>query len=272
MNRALALALMALALPLSAVAAQERPLPPLTNIGIDQRLNAQVPLDLVFRDEKGQNVPLQSLFAGRPVILTLVYYRCPGLCNRSLNSLTESLRAIPYEVGKDFDVVTVSFDPREKPELAVAKKNAYLAEYGRPVANDGWHFLTGEETPTVRLAQAVGFRYIFDPAMDQFQHAAGIMVLTPDGRISRYFYGVEYPPRDLRFALEDASAGNIGSPVTRPLRLLCYAYDPESGRYNFVPLRLVQAGGILTVMVLGGYVIIQFRRERLRSRPAAAGE
>jgi protein SCO1/2 len=204
------------------------------------------------------------------VILSLVYYRCPGLCNRSLNSLTETLRGLPYEIGKDFDVLTVSFDPREKPPLAAAKKKAYLEEYGRPVAADGWHFLTGDELPTIRLAQAVGFRYVFDPGTDQFQHAAGILVLTPEGRVSRYFYGLQYPTQDLRFALEDASAGKIGSPVTRPLRLLCYAYDPATGRYNFVPLRLVQAGGILTVLVLGGYVIVQMRRERRKARPAAA--
>jgi protein SCO1/2 len=264
-------ALAAVLLLVGTAAAQERPLPPLTDVGIDQRLDAQVPLDLVFRDEKGHQVALNRILAGRPVILALVYYRCPGLCNRSLNSLAESLRGIAYEIGKDFDVLTVSFDPREQPELAAAKKKVYLAEYGRPIANDGWHFLTGDELPTVRLAQAVGFRYVFDPGTDQFQHAAGIIVLTPEGRVSRYFYGLEYPVRDLRFALEDASAGKIGSPVTRPLRLLCYAYDPATGRYSFLPLRLVQAGGILTVVVLAGYVIIQLRREHHRSRHAAAG-
>jgi len=140
------------------------------------------------------------------------------------------------------------------------------------VPESAWPFLTGDEVPTVKLAQAVGFRYVFDAGTDQFLHAAGIVVLTPDGKVSRYFYGVEYPPQDLRFALEDASAGKIGSPVTRPLRLLCYAYDPETGRYNFLPLRLVQAGGIATLLLLGGYVIVQFRRERRKARLAGQAE
>jgi protein SCO1/2 len=271
MTRAFMPALAALALAANCLSAQERPLPPLINIGIDQRLDSQVPLDLTFRDEAGHEVPLQKYFAGRPVILVLVYYRCPGLCNRSLNGLTETLRGLPFLLGKDYDVVTVSFDPREKPALAAEKRKAYLEELGRPVAGDAWHFLTGDELPTQRLAQAVGFRYAFDPGNDQFQHAAGLMVLTPEGKISRYFYGLEYPTQDVRFALEDASEGKIGSRVTRPLRLLCYAYDPATGRYNFLPLRLVQAGGVLTVLVLGGYMLVQFRRDRVRGRAIREG-
>jgi protein SCO1/2 len=271
MTRALAPALAVALLLSAAAAAQERPLPPLINVGIDQRLDAKVPLDLKFRDEQGRPVTLQKYFTGKPVILILVYFRCPGLCNRSLNSLTETLRGLPFALGKDYDVVTVSFDPREKPELAAAKRKAYLEEFGRPVVGDAWHFLTGDELPTQKLAQVVGFRFAYDPGTDQFQHAAGLVVLTPDGKTSRYFFGLEYPTQDLRFALEDASDGKIGSPVTRPLRLLCYAYDPATGRYNFLPLRLVQAGGILTVLVLGGYVLVQLRRDRLRARAGGAG-
>jgi protein SCO1 len=254
------------------VASQERPLPPLTNVGIDQRLDAQVPLELVFRDETGTESALARYFTGKPVVLILVYYGCPGLCSRSLDSLTDSLRGIAYEIGKDFEVLTVSFDPREKPTLAAAKKKTYLESYGRAVANDGWHFLTGDEVSTTRLAEAVGFRFVFDPGTGQFQHASGIMVLTPEGKISRYFYGLDYPSRDLRFALEDASEGKIGSPVTRPLRLLCYVYDPTSGRYSFIPLRLVQAGGVLTLFTLGAYVVFQLRRERRGSRTVSASE
>ena len=205
-------------------------LKPVEDIKILQRLNNQVPLDLVFRDETGRQVALREFVRDRPVILVLAYYRCPRLCSEVLNKLTEALRQIDYDAGKQFSVLAVSFDPREQPELAAAKKEAYVHKYGRPGSDGGWHFLTGEEEPISRLADAVGFRFVFDPRQDQFAHASGIMVLTPEGKVSRYFYGLDYPARDLRFALEDASAGKIGSSVSQPLRLLCYAYDPVTGQ------------------------------------------
>jgi protein SCO1/2 len=232
------------------------------DISMDQRLNAQVPLDLAFRDERGDAVTLGKYFGARPVILVLAYYRCPRLCSLTLNNLAESLRQIDYEIGRDFDVVTVSIDPRETPELAAAKKAAIVAQHGLSGAAAGWHFLTGEEPAIQRLAGAVGFRYAYDAERDLYAHASGITVLTPDGKIARYFFGLEYSPRDLRFGLEDASAGTIGSPIAQPLRMLCFAYDPAAGRYTLMTMRLVQIGGAITVLLLGGFLVRAWRRER----------
>ncbi len=237
----------ALALPPCAHA-QDQPAP---EVGISQRLDEQVPLDAVFRDETGRSVKLGDYCNGKPVILTLVYYRCPRLCSLVLNYLTESMRKLDYRIGAEFDVVTVSFDPRETPELARAKKEAYLDAYGHPGADRGWHFLTGEDASIKRLAEAVGFRYTFDPERNQFAHASAVMILTPDGKIARYLFGLDYPPRDLRFSLEDASQNKIGSPIAQPIRLLCFSYDPHTGRYSFLVMRLVQAAGILTLVFLG---------------------
>jgi len=203
------------------------------------------------------------------VIVNLVYYECPMLCNEVLNSLLRSLNALAFDVGKEFEVVTVSIDPGETPALAARKKAAYLKRYGRAGADQGWHFFTGDEEPISRLADAVGFRFVYDPKQDQFAHASGIMVLTPAGKVSRYFYGLDYPPRDLRFGLEDASGGRIGSPVTQPLRLLCYAYDPVTGQYRLLTIRLVQAGGLLTILALGSTLLVFWRRERRRGRITA---
>jgi protein SCO1/2 len=241
-------------------------LKPLADIKIQQRLNNQVPLDLVFRDETGRQVALREYFGQRPVILVLAYYRCPRLCSEVLNKLTESLRQIDYDAGNQFSVLAVSFDPREQSELAAAKKQSYVASYGRRGSAAGWHFLTGEEEPISRLADAVGFRFVYDPKQDQFAHASGIMVLTPEGKVARYFYGLNYPARDLRFGLEDASANRIGSPVTEQLRLLCYAYDPVTGQYRVLTIRLVQLGGLITVLVLGITLGLFWRRERRKSR------
>jgi protein SCO1/2 len=232
------------------------------DVGIDQHLNGQVPLDLVFRDEQGKTVTLDKYFGSRPVILVLAYYRCPRLCSLVLNGLCVSLRKLDYEIGQEFEVVTVSFDPREQPELAAAKKASYVEHYGRAGAATGWHFLTGDEPSIKRLAEAVGFRYAYDAGKDQYAHASGIMVLTPQGKIARYFYGLDYPPRELQFGLEDASAGKIGSPIGRPLRLLCFSYDPETGKYNLMVLRLVRVGGVLTVLAFGVFVWWAWRRER----------
>ncbi len=225
------------------------------DVGIDQRLNAQIPLDLAFRDEAGATVHLKDYFGKRPVILSLVYYDCPMLCTLSLNGLLHSLELMKLSAGQDFEVVTVSFDPREKPELAAAKKRLYLTLYNRPSAWQGWHFLTGDTEPIRLLTEAVGFRYKWDAASGQYAHATGIMVLTPHGRVARYFYGIEYPSRDLRLSLVEASANKIGSPVDQ-LLLFCYHYDPAQGKYGLVVTRALQLGGIVTVLFLITLVLI----------------
>ena len=241
---------------------------PAPDVAIEQRLNEQTPLDLVFHDETGRAVALREYFDGKPVILVLAYYRCPRLCSVVLNSLTDGLRGIDYEIGEQFTVVTISFDAREKHELAAAKKAAYVEQYGRRGAADGWHFLTGEKASIKRLTDAVGFRYAHDPKTDQFAHSSGIMILTPEGKIARYLYGVTFSPRDLRFALEDAAAGNIGSPVERPLRLLCFAYDPATGKYSLMTMRLVRLSGLVTVVLMAGFLVRAWRRKDPASRAA----
>lgn len=230
------------------------------DVSIEQRLDEQVPAGLMFRDDTGASVSLDRYFDDRPIILVLAYHRCPRICSLVLNGLTECLQKIDYDVGRQFDVVVVSIDPRETTELAAAKKAAYAAQYGRPGDQAGWHFLTGDEPNIKRLADAVGFRYVYDPAIEQYSHASGIIVLTPTGKIARYFYGVVFSPRDLRFGLEDASAGKIGSPAAQPLRLLCFAYDPASGKYTLMTLRLVQVGGALTIALLAVFLIRAWRR------------
>lgn len=235
---------------------------PLPKAVIEQRLNEHVPLELMFRDETGRTVALREYFHGKPVILVLAYYRCPRLCSLVLNNLTEGLSAIDYIIGKDFTVVTVSIDPRETPALAAAKKTAYLDKYARPGADRGWHFLTGEEPAIQRLATAVGFRYTYDPRTEQYAHASGIMILTGTGTLARYFFGLEYAPRDLRFGLEDASAGSIGSPVTRPLRLLCFGYDSATGTYTLLTMRLLRGSGLLMVLLVTVGLVRAWRRQK----------
>jgi protein SCO1/2 len=236
-------------------------------VGIEQRLGQQVPLDLLFQDEEAEPVRLGECFKGKPVVLVFAYFRCPMLCTQVLNGLAESLRGMPLRVGDDFQVVTVSFDPRETPELAKAKKANYVASIerpGQPHAAEGWHFLTGGQHSIDRLTDAAGFRFAYDPRLDQFAHASGILVLTPEGKISRYFYGVDYPARDLRLALVEASGNRIGSPVDRVL-LLCYEYDPASGRYTATVMRLVRLAGAGTVVALTGLVLFLWRRERRKA-------
>jgi protein SCO1/2 len=245
--------------------ADSRP-PALREVGIDQRLDAQVPLDLLFRDEEGRERPLGSYFGEKPVVLALAYYECPMLCTLVLNGLVRALRAISLDLGDDFEVVTVSFDPRETPALAAAKKKNYLEQYGRD-GTSAWHFLTGEGPAIERLAQSVGFRFTWVPDENQFAHAAAIMVLTPQGRVARYFYGVEYPPRDLRLGLVEAAAGTIGTAVDQ-LLLYCYRYDPVTGKYGAVAMRLMRLGGVLTVLALGSFILISRRRERRRTEGA----
>jgi protein SCO1/2 len=260
----LMLALLALVTIAPPAQAQQNPKSAVPEARIDQQLEAQVPLDILFRDEQGHTRQLGEYFHGKPVVLVLAYFRCPRLCSLVLSGLSDALKQIPeYDVGREFEVVTVSIDPRETPELAAAKKQAQLEEYGRPGAEAGWHFLTGEAGAIQQLADAVGYRYIYDPQKGEFAHASGIMVLTPTGRISRYYYGIKYVPLDVKFGLEDAAEGRIGSPVTRPLRLLCFDYDPATGRYSVAVMRLVRIGGALTVLALATLVLYSWRRSRV---------
>jgi protein SCO1/2 len=261
-------ALIALLVPIGAHADSPAPGLPagvrpeaLRDVGFDQRLDESIPLDLTFRDEAGRPVTLGSLFRGRPVILNLAYYRCPMLCTLVLNGLLSSMRALPFDVGKEFDVLTVSFDPEDTPEQATQKKATYLGEYRRPGADAGWHFLTGDAASIEALARAVGFRYHYDPDRKEFAHAAGIAVLTPAGRIARYFFGVEFSPRDLKFGLMEAAEGHIGSPIDQ-LLLFCFHYDPSSGRYTTAVLTVVRAGGVLTLLILAAFIAWAVRRER----------
>lgn len=236
-------------------------LPPvLRNVGIDQRLDQQVPLDLPFRDESGDVVHLGEYFGTKPVILSLVYYECPMLCTTALNGLLESLKELKFDVGKQFEVLTVSFDPTEKPPLAAAKKALYVGTYGRPGAADGWHFLTGDQDSIRRLTEAVGFRYNYDPSIKQYVHATGLIVLTPQGRIARYFYGIQYPAGNLRLGLVEASQGKIGSPVDEVL-LYCCQYDPETGKYSLIISRVLKIGAAITVLSLGGLILVMFRSD-----------
>jgi protein SCO1/2 len=245
--------------------ASEKP-PMLRDVGIDQRLDQPLPLDATFRDEDGRSVRLGQYFGARPVVIALVYYECPMLCTQVLNGLVSALGVVSLDAGRDFDVVAVSFDPREGPELARAKKQAYLERYARPQTAAGWHFLTGTPDAIGRLTKAVGFRYAFDKEQNQFAHAAAIAVATPEGVISRYFYGIEYPPRDLRLGIVEASAGRVGS-IADQMLLLCYHYDPSTGRYGFIALTLVRIGGLLTVGAFGLFLWLERRRAHMEPDP-----
>ena len=256
-----AMAVLTLALAALAPAAEERPAA-LRAVGYDQRLGERVPLDLEFRDGAGATVRLGDYFGPRPVVLVPAYYQCPMLCTLVLNGLVSALRALSFDVGREFTVVTFSFDPRETPALAAAKKRTLLEGYRRPTADAGWHFLTGDEGSIRALTQAIGFRYAWDEAHQQFAHASGILVLTPDGTIARYFFGVEFPPKDLRLTLVEASAHRLGS-VVDALLLFCFHYDPATGRYGRVAVDAVRAGGVLTLLGLATFVVVMLRRERV---------
>ena len=228
----------------------------LKDVTIEQRLGEQVPLDLAFRDEAGREVRLADYFReGRPVLLSLAYYECPMLCTQILNGVEQTLSAMSFTPGKEFEVVNVSFDARETPELAARKKEAYVRRLGRGGAERGWHFLTGPQESIDRLTRAVGFRYYWDERSRQFAHASAVMVLTPGGRLSHYFYGIEYAPRELRLALVEASGGRIGSPVDQ-LILYCYHYDPATGKYGPVIMNIMRLAGLLTVAALVALVLI----------------
>jgi protein SCO1/2 len=242
--------------------------PRLENVGIEQHLDAQVPPDLTFRNETGQSVKLGDYFGQKPLILNLVYFNCTMLCGEALTGLTGAMRLMKFDVGKEFDVVTVSFDPRETPEIAAAKKREYLKRYGRAGAPEGWHFLTGPAESVNALTKAVGFQYQYDPRIDQFAHATAIMVLTPQGRISRYFYGVDFPPKDLRMGLVEASEGKIGNAVDQVL-LYCYHYDPATGKYGAVITNILRLGAAATILILGGFLLIMLRLERSLPKRAA---
>lgn len=241
----------------------------LANVGIDQRLDAQVPLDLAFRDEAGRTVALRDYFGGKPVILTLVYYECPMLCTQVLNGAVAAFKTMNFTAGKEFEVVTVSFNPKDTSVLASEKKTTYLNKYGRPEAAAGWHFLTGDQPAIDALAKAVGFRYVYDEATEQYVHASAMMLLTPQGRMSKYFYGIEYPPRDIRLGLIEAADNKIGTAVDQML-LYCYHYDPSAGKYSMVVMNVLRLGGVVTLVAIGGFVLAMVARERRKPKTAAA--
>jgi protein SCO1/2 len=237
----------------------------LQGVGIDQRLNQSVPLNLVFKDESARAAPLSTYFHDRPVLLALVYYQCPMLCTRILNGVVDSLNKVPFTPGRDFEVLSVSFDPKDTPELAAAKKKTYLAHYGHQGTQAGWHFLTGDASNIQALTRAVGFHYRYDPASGQFAHASAIMLLTPGGRLSRYFYGVEYAPKDVRLGLVEASHEKIGSAIDQIL-LFCYHYDASTGKYGAMAMNTERLGGAVFLLLAGSGLFVLLRRDRRASR------
>ncbi|MGB7157189.1 MAG: SCO family protein [Tepidisphaeraceae bacterium] len=253
-----------LLLATSAVSAQERPAPPasmLQRVGIDQKLEAQLPLDLTFRDDTGKTVRLGDYFGKRPVVLALVYYGCPSLCTMTLNGMNQSFRTLSFDIGKEYEVITVSFDPSETPALAAEKKANYVREYGRAGGAQGWHFLTGDAPAIAALTQAVGFRYVWDEPTKQFAHGSAIMLATPQGKLSKYFYGLEYAPKDLRLGIIEASEERVGT-LADSVTLLCYQYNPMTGKYGFAIMATLRAAGVLTLLLLGGFITIKLLRER----------
>ena len=264
-------ALLLVALMTGAAFAQTRPtesgLPAATlpsalvEVGFDQKLNAALPLDVVFTDERGRTVHLGDYFGERPVVLAFVYYGCPMLCLQSLTSLASTLGTMSQTPGDDFEVVSVSIDPRETPPMALAKKAHYVARSGKPSIAKGWHYLTGTQASIQRVTLAAGFRYVWDEPTQQYAHPAGIVVATPEGRVSRYLFGIDYGPRDLRLAVLDASEEKIGSPLAKAL-LYCYHYDVSTGRYSLAIMRIVRLAGAATVLSLGTLIFVWTRRER----------
>lgn len=235
----------------------------LQSVDLEQKLGARIPLDVEFRDEAGKTVSLKEYFGRRPVILSLVYYSCEDLCPLVVDGLVRSMRPLSFNIGDQFDVITLSFDSRDTPALAAAKKSDFVSKYSRPGAEKGWHFLTGDETAIQRLTEAVGFRYNYESKNDRFGHATGIMLLTPDGKIARYFYGIEFSPRDLRLGLIEASAKKIASPIDQ-LLLFCYHYDPATGKYSLLVTNIVRLAGIATVLALVAFIAVMIRRDRNR--------
>jgi protein SCO1/2 len=233
----------------------------LKNVGIDQKLDSPVPADLPFVDETGRDVRIGDYFGQRPVVLVLAYYECPVLCTQVINGVVSSILPLTFNAGREFDVVVVSFDPGETPAMAAAKRADFVRRYGREGTGAGIHFLTGRESSIAALTSAVGFRYAYDEAIDQWAHPAVITLLTPNGRVSRYLFGIEFAPRDLRFALIEAADDKIGTVIDQAM-LFCYNYDPETGRYGFAIMTAVRAGGLLTLALLGVFIVVTLRRER----------
>ena len=240
----------------------------LDKVGIDQKIGQQLPLDAVFRDESGRAVKLGDYFGARPVVMALAYYECPMLCTQVLNGMTGALKTLSFDAGNDFDVVVISINPREKPALAAQKKSAYVELYGRPQTAAGWHFLTGTEPSIARVADAIGFRYAYDDQIGQYAHGAAIYVATARGVIARYFLGVEFPPSHLRYALVEASNNKLGT-VADQVLLLCFHYDPATGKYGVAILRAVRFGGVLTVAAFLTFLLVSLRRERRLETPIA---
>lgn len=237
----------------------------LQKVGINQKMGAQVPLDLPFADESGKDVTLRQYF-GKPVILALVYYQCPSLCNMVLNGVLRSIKNVDMTAGQEYEVVAVSFDPRETPQMAAAKKQTYVQGYQRQGGEEGWHFLTGPETSSKALADSVGFHYVYDSLTNQYAHSSAIMILTPAGRITRYFYGIDYPSRDVRLGLVEASSERIGK-ATDQILLYCFHYDPTTGKYALVIMNVLRLAALITLGVLGTFLIVMFRRDYRAAHP-----
>jgi len=245
-------------------------LPQLENVSFKQKLNTQLPLDAHFRDENGRDVTLGQYFGGtRPVVLAFVYYSCPMLCTQIMNGVSRAIKVLPFTPGTDFDVVFISFDPRDKPETASAKKTALMNYWSMQNQSGAWHLLTGEEPQIKRVTSAAGFFYMWDERSQQYAHLSGVLVLTPDGRLSRYFYGVEYSPKELRLALVESGKGHVGS-IVDELLLYCYHYDPSQGRYGVIIMNLVRFGGVLTLLALAGSIYFMRRQEKLHPREGHA--
>ncbi len=242
----------------------------LKDVAFDQKLDTQVPLLLPFKDGEGRDVKLADYFGKRPVMLILGYKSCPLLCSQVLSELTRSLRPLEFSVGKDFDIVTVSIDPKEKPEVADSQRRVYLKRYDRPGAEFGWHALVGEQSSITALAKAIGFKYEYSQRTGKYAHAAGFALLTPQGRISRYFYGIEYPARELKYALITASESKIGSPIDKVV-MFCYDYDPTTGKYTFAIMNTIRVLGVATALALGSFVVAMLRRDRRLARATGPG-
>lgn len=232
-----------------------------SGVAYDQKLNEALPPTLTFYDETGRAVQLGDYFGDKPVILVMAYYECPMLCTLVLNGLLDALNELDFDVGRQFTVITVSIDPGETPDLAAAKKETYLQFYGRPGAAEGWHFLTGKQNAIEQLTQAIGFHYVYDPERDEYAHPTGLVILTPEGRISRYFYGIQFPPTNLRLGLVEASNNQIGSPIDQVL-LMCYHYDPESGEYTPVIMNIIRLAGAATTLLIGLPILVGVLRQR----------
>ena len=247
----------------------------LSKVGIAQRLNEQLPLSLTFTDDTGKQVQLANYFGTKPAILALVYYQCPMLCSEELNGLTSALQMVSFVPGKDFSVIVISIDPTEGTDLAAAKKRSYLKRYGHPETAAGWHFMTGTQENIDAITKAVGFGYVKIPGPDgkltQFAHASAIQIVTPEGKLAQYYMGVEYSPKDLRLGLVEASANRIGSPVDNILTY-CYHYDPQTNKHSLIVARVVQMGGLITVLLLGGFMLAMFRRDARKDDKPGTGK